>query len=507
MHRSLSVAAALCFLLITLGAAHPQRVIQYDLEPGLKYEFEQTTTTQLEMIIEAGGQRMNASESSRQVASGWVEVVEVAEGRTRVARIYFGADDLIESSSSFSPQPERTPFELAGRTVLVTASPDGSITIAPDIGDQSPLPPLSPDAEETVRGLAIPDPAFPPEDPVGVGDSWTTKLGHRDDEIHPPYTFTVLELKTNEQTPSARLKATANFEAEQDGATFSVELAGEVLVDLRTGLPVESTMSGPMKVHGSSDMGGGMTATITGTGNIKQVMQLRFLDGRTPRPAPPVTTAEPIVKPTADDAHKGWKMYSHALSDLTFKYPPDWRVELSPSGLHIIPGDYDASLEMLFGLGAPAGGEKDAASAQVQQNLDALVRSQVPTLRRSGSPTPIKTDAGSGASYRYAGTLPDGRQAVCFMLVRILNDESAVLGVIADESRTKRRSSVLREIFGTIAVRDPSDQSGGAVGDRRLIGMFQGEVLNSGTEGVYMNTQLVYAFGADERVYFGSTLR
>ncbi len=197
-------------------------------------------------------------------------------------------------------------------------------------------------------------------------------------------------------------------------------------------------------------------------------------------------------------------MYSHALSELTFKYPPDWRVELSPSGLHIIPDDYDASLEMLFGLGAPAGGETDAASAQVQQNLDALVRSQVPTLQRRGSPTPIKTDAGSGASYRYAGTLPDWRQAVCLVLVRILNDESAVLGVIADESRSKQRSSVLREIFGTIAVREPGDQSGAAVGDRQLIGMFQGEVLNSGTEGVYMNTQLVYAFGADGRVYFGA---
>jgi hypothetical protein len=504
MHRSLSVAAAFVFLLVTLGAAHPQRVIRYDLEPGQKYTFEQTTTTALEMVIEAGGQQMNATENSKQVATGWVEVVKVVDGRTTVARIHFGADDGTESTSSFSPQPQRMPFELAGRTVRVTADADGRVTIAADPEDPKPLPPLMPDTKETVRGLAIPDPGFPPKDPVGVGDSWTTKLGHPEDEIHPPYTFTVLEL-TDGEPRAAQLKATAAFEAEQEGATFSVNLAGEVTVDMKTGLPVASTMSGPMKVNGSSDMGGGMMATITGTGTISQVMRMRFVDGDTPRPAQTATTAEPTVKPTEeDDARKGWKLYSSALSKLTFRHPPDWRVEMSPSGLLIVPDDFDQSREMLFGLGAPAGGETNAAAAQVQQNLDALVRAQAPMLRRTGRPTPIQTDGGSGASYSYSGTLPDGRKAVCLMLVRILDDESAVLGIIADEARTGQRSPVLQEIFGTIAARNPSEQPGGAIGDRRLLGMFQGEVLNSNTEGIYMNTQLVYAFGADRRVYFGA---
>lgn len=504
MHRSLSVAAAFVFLLVTLGAAHPQRVIRYDLEPGLKYAFEQTTATALEMVIEAGGQQMNATENSKQIATGWVEVLEVVDGRTTVARIHFGADDYIESVSSFDPQPQRTPFELAGRTVRVTADANGRVTIAGDPADPKPMPALMPDTQETVRGLAIPDPGFPPRDPVGVGDSWTTKLGHPQDEIHPPYTFTVLQL-TDGELRAAQLKATAAFQAEQDGATFTVDLTGQILVDLATGLPVQSEMSGPMKVNGSSDMGGGMVATITGTGTIKQVMQMRFLTGETPQPMQTTAPATPTVEPAEqDDAHKGWKLYSHALSNLTFKYPPNWRVELSPAGLLIMPADYDQSREMLFGLGAPAAGEKDAASAQVQQNLDALVREQAPMLRRSGGPTLIKTSGGTGASYTYTGALPDGRQAVCLMLVRILNDESAVLGIIADEARTKQRSPMLHEIFGTIAARKPSDQPGGLTGDRQLLGMFQGEVLNSNTPDIYMNTQLVYAFGADGRVYFGA---
>ncbi|MFG0252526.1 MAG: hypothetical protein ACF8NJ_06595 [Phycisphaerales bacterium JB038] len=504
MQRLLSIVGTFCVLPAALAVAHPQWVIEYDLEPGLRYEFEQVTTTRLEMVIEAGGQQMDVTENSTQVATGWVEVVEVVEGVTRVARIYFGEGDYIESSSNLMPQPQRLPFELAGQTVLVTAGADGLIASAGVVGAGA-LPTLAPDTAELVRGLAIPDPALPPRDPVGVGDSWMTKLGHREDAIHPPYTFTVLELRSGEAARSVRLQTAAEFQTEQEGIVYTMDLAGEVLIDLGTGLPVESEMAGPMQVDGKADMGGGTMATIKGAGRIEQVMRVKYLEGRgEARPTSTVTKAAPSAAPAGAEGPEGWKVYSHALSNLTFMHPPDWRVEVSPSGLLIVPSDHDPARELLFGLGAPAGGETDATSAQVQQNLDALVQAQAPTLRRSGGPKAIEMQAGSGASYRYAGTLPDGRQAVCLMLVRILEDESAVLGILADEARAGQRSAVLQEMFGTIAARKPGEAGSGAVGDRRLIGMFQGEVLNANTEGVYMNTQLVYAFGADGRVFHGA---
>lgn len=277
MHRRFAFAFSFVLLLVALSDARAEQTIRYDLLPGLRYAFEQNTATEMDMTVEAGGQTMQMTQKTEQVASGVVEVLEVEDGRTRVAQITFAEESATKMSSSMMPQAQRMPFPLAGRTVVVTMDAEGKTTFAAPEGEAN-LPPLTPDIEETVRGLAIPDPAFPPKKPVEVGDSWTTKLGHVEDAARTDCTFTVLGFDTEAEPATARLKAAATIEAEQEGATINGDVSGAFIIDLETGLALEATVEGPIEMKGTSEMGGGMTAKIDAKGTLKQTTELRYLD-------------------------------------------------------------------------------------------------------------------------------------------------------------------------------------------------------------------------------------
>ncbi len=472
-----------------------QHTLRYDIEPGLTYAFEQTISMQMDLEMNSGWQQMQMDQASDQVARGSIEVLEVADGVTTVARVTFDHTSGTTMTSSAMPQPQGARFELAGRTIIATVQADGSLRIADEGGDM--LPNLMPDTTQLVRSIAIPDPAFPPAGPIGVGDSWTAMLGSPNEPIRPEYTFTLRSVDGG----AATVHAQGRVSSEAEGISFAADLTGEVVIDLATGLPVSSVLSGPMTSSGESDMGG-VTTTIEGEGTITQKTAITFDDGASPR-APKATSTEPVTD------NDGWSTYSHAPSGLAFRHPADWRIESTAQGLQIIPAGFDADRELLFGFGAPAQGETDPASPAAQQNLDMVMRAQAPTFARQGAPERIEVDEGSAASYRYAGQMPDGRRGICTMHVRIIGGNAVAMGILADEERTTERLPVLRGMFES--VREDSGENAGPApegeadtDDRRLIGMFQGEVLNNSVEGMYINTQLVYAIGADGRVYFGA---
>jgi hypothetical protein len=501
MHRRLS-SFVFCIILFALAGSHAasaQVEIRYAVTPGVTYRFEQITDTTMNMTINANGQNVQVSESTHHEMRGRVVVLEVKDGRPRVTKITFDKDAATVFTNSMAPQPRRTPFALAGQTIIVTEGDEGAITVKPDGDPNAAAPSLEPDILEQVRSLAMSDPAFPPGKPLAIGEAWTTQLGHANDTVRPTYTFTLLGVEDR----AAKLKAHASYEMRAQGMTISGTLDGESTVDLGTGLPVAGTVQGPMDMEGTTDAGGGMLATINGKGSYKQTMKVTFVDPDAPEDG--AARATPPNAPAAVETHKDWTRYVHVPSGVALLHPPTWTVQEAQGVLVLTPDDYDQNNELLFGFGASADGETDAASPKAQQNLDALIQSQAPTFRRQAAPQPIRTPSGSGAKYVYSGTLPDGRTAQCTVFVRIIEDNAVALAVLADAQRTNMRTPMLREIYDTIAMHTPEPQQGGGeVGDRRLLGMFQGEVLNSSVEGMYINTQLVYAFGADSRVYFGA---
>lgn len=489
MHRVWIVAVLLASAVVARG----QHTLRYSIEPGLTYRFEQTVSMQMDLEMQSGWQQMQVDQASDQVTRGSIEVLEVEGGVTSRARVIFDRDSGTTMTSSVMPQPQRTAFELAGRTVLASIGPGGTLTITDEDGD--PLRGLMPDTTQLVRSLAIPDAAFPPKQPIQVGDAWTARLGSASDPVRPEYTFTLKSVEDGR----AELTAQGRIASEAEGITFAAELAGDVAVDVRTGLPIASTLSGPLTSGGEANNGGVVT-TIKGSGTIRQTTTISF--GGASREADREGDSD------AGDSD-GWEVYTHAASGVSFKHPAGWRIQDTPQGIQIIPTGFDQTRELLFGFGAPAQGETDAASPAARQNLDMILRAQAPTLMSQGAPERLDVDEGSAAMYRYAGPMPDGSPGACTVFVRILGETAVAMGIAGTEAKVAERSPTLRGMFDSLTLQTRADRAAAEDGeadtdDRRLIGMFRGEAISNNVEGIYINTQLVYAIGADGRVHYGA---
>ncbi len=177
-----------------------------------------------------------------------------------------------------------------------------------------------------------------------------------------------------------------------------------------------------------------------------------------------------------------------------------------------MPGDHRVGQELILITASEAPGILQASDARVGQTLDGMMAASMPGLRRSGAPE--RADAGNGrvgARYDYEGRAPDGRAAKASTYVNVEDQKAAAISIVADPSTLSQRRAVVEGIFqsfhgGASADDAETNQAPGAAAkdlDPRLIGMFAGESIHS-TGGVYVNTQLVYALGADGVILSGA---
>ncbi|MEO1535754.1 MAG: DUF6263 family protein [Planctomycetota bacterium] len=488
MHRVWIVAVLLASAVVAQG----QHTLRYSIEPGLTYRFEQVISMEGHLDMAAGWQQMQMDQSTEQVTSGRIEVLEADDGVTTVARVTFDDRSATQVSSSMMPAAQRIPFELAGRTVIAAAQSDGSLEVT-DEGGRA-IPGLGTETQQVVRSVALPDPASMPDTPVAVGESWTAMLGQASDPLRPTYTLTLIAV--DDQT--AEVRAAGTLRGENEGMSVTLELEGTVTIDRATGLTVAAKLSGPTTSSGTSDMGDGVTATVNGKGIVTQASTITFGG-----------TGNWEGSRIAAQVPEGWSSYSHTPSGVSFKHPADWRIQDTPQGIQIIPTEFDQARELLFGFGAPAQGETDAASPAARQNLDMILRAQAPTLMSRGAPERLEVDEGSAAIYRYAGPMPDGSPGACTVFVRILGETAVAMGIAGTEAKVAERLPELRGMFDSLTMQTQTDRAAAPDGeadtdDRRLIGMFRGEAISNNVEGIYINTQLVYAIGADGRVHYGA---
>ncbi|MEM8710809.1 MAG: hypothetical protein AAGG01_07645 [Planctomycetota bacterium] len=224
------------------------------------------------------------------------------------------------------------------------------------------------------------------------------------------------------------------------------------------------------------------------------------------------------------DPLKGWGTYR--VGEGEFRYPPGWRVQASAYGLSLIPSDHRPDSELISITAAPAPGVTSATSSSIAQALDGLMQANMPGMRRSSPPRPFEASPSGGetrdqnrsqARYDWKGVAPDGRRAEAAAWVVVEAGQSAGVSIVADPATLRSREKLLARVAGSMrsssagSARKPGepaiDQAESPASssslDPRLIGMFTGESIHS-SSGVYVNTQLVTALGADGVVHYGA---
>lgn len=352
--RLMAVTASLLACTIAMG----QTVLRYNYSPGFAYQFNQSMEMDLDMQIEASGQRFNARQSMTQQLRGRVVVLETADALPTRLRL------AMEQGSGLSitggGQTRFVPDPLAGRTVIVTLVPDGPTKIESIEGDE-PLPMVDPQTRETITDLVTPNPSFLPNRAVAVGDEWTATLGKPTDQVRTMVTLRVDGFAEREGRRVARLTARSDLAQPLDGLTLTGNLAGTIVVDVETGHEVDVNMTGPVKTDGVV-MQGAEKIDIKSTGSMTQTNKVSI--GAVDQDRTPA--AEPDARP-AGAMLPGWKRYTDVASGFSFQHPERWTVKTNPAGLVMIPDDHQPQREMLVSFGMPAGGVTDAAAPVVQQ--------------------------------------------------------------------------------------------------------------------------------------------
>lgn len=223
---------------------------------------------------------------------------------------------------------------------------------------------------------------------------------------------------------------------------------------------------------------------------------------------------QPETEPKAELASKdipGWTTFRHSLGT-AFQHPADWRVQETAMGLMLSPPDLDPNGEMIAGFGSSAQGVTDPLDPQVAQTLDMMVQQTMPMLQRSGRPRAVEMREGKGAAFDYGGRSFDGTEVRCRVFVAIAQDTAVGFSVLGSSANFERRAPIVEKIFTTLhdgrkTVAQGADQGEAAAPagdiDPRLVGVFRGEAISS-SSGVYVNTQLVYAFNGDGTVLYGA---
>lgn len=274
--RQVVVLLAFFTLSAFVGVARAQEALRYDIPVGHTWAFEEVSQTNLVLTITGGGQNFDARQTGTGLMKGTITVLAVREGVPTSARIAFDPASGRESTSMGQAQP-RAPFALAGRTVLLNVGQDGAFTIEPAHGtddtdaadDAGPLPELTEDDRLSVKELVVPDPGFPPSGPIEAGSRWTATLASDRENTTLEMAFEVLGFTQVDGVRLVRLSARGTYKREEEGSTVSADLTGTMLVDMATGLPARTNLTGPVTTRSTLEQQG-IAYTLRGTGTLTQ---------------------------------------------------------------------------------------------------------------------------------------------------------------------------------------------------------------------------------------------
>lgn len=222
----------------------------------------------------------------------------------------------------------------------------------------------------------------------------------------------------------------------------------------------------------------------------------------------PQPVAEPQSGPPPAVLPDDWRLYEDPVSGGSFGHPRDWLVRPAQGALMLIPDDHRQDRELITVTAVDAQGATDPRSAEVGAALDAVVQASFPQLERKSGPDPVSDVPFDAVSYEYRGRVSADRIGRCRVYVTIAGGRAAALSLLADRTTFRKRRGDVEAIFATFR----ASQAGVTAETRaeiapdldpRLVGMFAGEAMASGA-GIAVNTQLVYALGADGVALYGA---
>ena len=213
----------------------------------------------------------------------------------------------------------------------------------------------------------------------------------------------------------------------------------------------------------------------------------------------------------APAGHPDWRRYRHPQNGATIWHPPGWRLQESAGGLMILPEQSRPQREVMLVFGDDAPGVRSATAAAVASRLDGMMRGMMPGMRRQGRPTAVDVAQGSAATFDYAGAMPNGTRARCRIWIGIHDGRAYGISLVADRRAFAERKDTLATMFasarlaggGASAGGDTRGRAGRGSRDARVVGRFRGESI-ARSEGIYVNTQLVWAFNASGTFLYGA---
>ena len=269
--------------------------LKYDLPEGTKFKFSQRDAMDLDLTMVMAGQQMNTQMVVDNTVSGEQTVLAAQGGIPTKVKIAF--DPGLATKMTMMGQDQTTPFALAGKTVTVTRPVGGEATV--DAGGAE----VDDAVRKAVGDLVDYDPATLPGKPIEVGDSWKPEVpmaageGQKGD-----MTLTLVRLSDRAGRRVAELRADAEVSGDVQGMKMSGTRTGPIVVDLATGLVVDSKLDGDMTLSGTQEQEG-MKITFDGTGTGTSAATGQILEGGSPAAATSASAAA-TPRPRGDpDSH------------------------------------------------------------------------------------------------------------------------------------------------------------------------------------------------------------
>ena len=253
MIRFATALAALAAL--PLPAAAQEVVLKLNVPPGTRIASEEASDFTMAMKLTVAGQAMDLDQKVASTTTATMEVLEIGpDGVPTRASVSF--DAASQTSATAMGQAQEAPHPLAGKTVTLTRGGDG-VTVEPDPG-------LDEAARAELVAFLDLSRAELPGRAVAVGESWPGSIASVPGEETGQATFTLDGVRTAEGREVADISVRLDFAGDMDGAKVSGRGAGQGVLDVATGLWLDSAL----EVSGSFDgamQESGVEAQVAGT--------------------------------------------------------------------------------------------------------------------------------------------------------------------------------------------------------------------------------------------------
>lgn len=290
MRRLTNLAMAACAVLFCFSSFGPAAAqmgggqkasIEYRVPEGLQYSFQQVYVLDSTLNLSGGGQSMTAQQQVRTQLDGRATVLRVQNGKPAQLRVRFGPSSgtQITLNGAVTPQP----FPLAGQDVVITVQNERVVSIAPAGGGPGVADPALADL---ISPVVVFEDSLRPGRPVGVGEQWPAQIVESGGTGQTNMTLQVAGFEQRGNRPAARLQAQGVTWSNANGFSMNGPVSAAILVDVATGLPLETNGMATVQMSGAT-VQNGQPVQITGTGRINT--QVRLALGNDTLPAlPPV---------------------------------------------------------------------------------------------------------------------------------------------------------------------------------------------------------------------------